>query len=135
MKKTKVLIVEDHIKIAEALSTMLSNEGYEIVAICPGEIGAFEKTKSLLPDVVLMDINLKEGDGLSCTKSIKTEIPETAVIALTMYNDQRHLNAMLDAGANGYVTKSSSKVEILKSIEFALAGKVYICEEMRKDEI
>lgn len=126
----KILIVEDHRKIAEAWSDILTQQGYDVIGICSGENEALNKTKELHPDIVLMDINLKEGNGLNCTKSIKLTLPNCKVIVLSMYNDQKHLEDMFNAGAVGYVTKNSSVQEILDAIEIVVKGGKYVCEDM-----
>jgi DNA-binding NarL/FixJ family response regulator len=129
--KIKILIVEDYKKIAEAWSDILTKKGYDVVGICSGEEQALNKVEELNPDIVLMDINLQEGNGLGCTKSLKSSLLNCKVIALSMYNDQKHLEEMVNAGALGYVTKNSSVKEILLAIESVLKGGTYICEEMR----
>lgn len=129
----KILIVEDYSKIAEAWSSILSQEGFDILGICSGEKETLSKVESFTPDVVLMDINLKEGSGVSCTKKLKVMLPNCEVIGLSMYNDEKHVNDMLNAGASAYVTKSSSIKEIKKAIEVVSAGGTYICDELRDD--
>jgi DNA-binding NarL/FixJ family response regulator len=133
MSKTKILIVEDHKKIAEAWSNILFQEGYNIVGICSGEEEALNKALELFPDIVLMDINLKEGNGLSCTKSFQSKMPSCKVIVVSLYNDEKHLEDMFNAGAVGYVTKNSSVKEILIAIEIVKEGGKYICEEMKNN--
>lgn len=131
--KIKVLIVEDYTKIAEAWSTILSQEGFVITGICSGEKETLDQVEGLSPDVVLMDINLNEGNGISCTKELKAILPNCQIIGLSMYNDDKYLNDMLSAGASAYVTKNSSIKEIIQAIEVVNAGGTYICEEMRND--
>ena len=131
--KIKVLIVEDYTKIAEAWSTILTQEGFVITGICSGEKETLDKVEGLSPDVVLMDINLNEGNGISCTKELKAILPNCQVVGLSMYNDDKYLNDMLSAGASAYVTKNSSIKEIIQAIEVVNAGGTYICEEMRND--
>lgn len=129
--KIKILIVEDYRKIAEAWSNLLTSEDYDVVDICSGEKEALHKAEKLLPDIVLMDINLKEGNGLDCTKSLKSLLPVCKVIVLSMYNDQKHLEDMFNAGAVGYITKNSSVKEILNAIKIVQKGEEYICDEMK----
>lgn len=129
--KIKILIVEDYKKIAETWASILTQEGYEVVGICDGETEALKKAKETNPDVILMDINLKEGNGLGCTASLKLKLPNCKVIVLSMYNDQNHLQDFFKAGAVGYVTKDSSIKEVLKAIETVLQGGEYICNDMK----
>jgi DNA-binding NarL/FixJ family response regulator len=129
-KKSKILIVEDHQKIAEVWSEILNSQGYDVLGICSEEEQAINKAKESRPNIVLMDINLKQGNGLSCTKSLTALLPDCKVIALSMYNDLKHLEDMLNAGAVGYVTKNSSVKEILKAIEVVQEGGQYICKDM-----
>lgn len=129
--KIKILIVEDHRKIAEAWSDILTQEGYNVIGICSGEKEALRKAEELHPDIALMDINLKEGNGLACTKYLVSTLPDCKVIVLSMYNDQKHLEDMFNAGAVGYVTKNSSVKEILSAIEIVQEGRKYICDDMK----
>ena len=129
--KIKILIVEDYIKIAEAWSSILAEKGFNIIGICTAEKETLKKAKELIPDVVLMDINLKEGNGISCTKELVSLLPNINVIALSMYSDEKHLEDMLNSGAKGYVTKNSSINEIVNAIEVVLSGGTYICDEMK----
>lgn len=131
-QKIKILLVEDYRKIAEAWSEILTKEGFDVVGICSGQEEALKEAKEKQPDIILMDINLQEGNGKDCTKSLMTMLPDCKVIALSMYNDQKHLEEMIEAGAVGYVTKNSSVKEILKAIETVLKGEVYICDDINE---
>ncbi|MEX1192446.1 MAG: response regulator transcription factor [Brumimicrobium sp.] len=128
--QTKILIVEDHEMIAKAWSDILQAQGYNVVGICATQREAVRMSKECNPQVVLMDINLKEGDGISATQEIKKNHDSIKVIALTMYNDQFHFNSIMDKGASGFVTKNSPKEELLKAIETVLKNEEYLCQEI-----
>ena len=129
--KIKILIVEDHSRIAEAWSNILTQEGHDVIGISSGEKEGLDVAEELNPDIVLMDINLKEGNGISCTQNLMSSLPNCKVITLSMYNDKKHFEDMFNAGAVGYVTKNSSIKEILNAIEVVLEGGIYICDEMK----
>ncbi|MDX1651428.1 MAG: response regulator transcription factor [Brumimicrobium sp.] len=130
-KQFKVLIVEDHIALGQAWQKIISDEGYKVVGICTNESEAVHTAKNLNPDIVLMDINLKKGNGLQATTRIKKNNSEIRIIALSMHSDRSHVNEMLKNGVDGYVTKVSPRKELLHAITEVLNGNNYICEEVR----
>lgn len=78
-------------------------------------------------DVVFMDINMGPPDGIQTTRMVKEQFPETAVIALTMYDDAQHLMLMKNAGALGFLTKSVDRSELETALKYVLEGKSYLC--------
>lgn len=76
-------------------------------------------------DLVVMDINMPEMDGIQCTKRIKEKYPNTKVIILTMYNRKRFISELISFGADGCVLKNNSGKELINAIQRALDGKTY----------
>jgi DNA-binding NarL/FixJ family response regulator len=125
-KNIKIIIAEDHALYRDGLKTMLSlHDEFEIIAeaVNGGElIKLFEFFK---PDVVLMDINMPEVNGIEATKFVAEHFKDTKVIAITMNDEKSSIMDMMDAGANGYVLKSEDKEEIIKAIYTVLNGDDY----------
>ncbi len=110
----RLLLVDDHLVVRRALATLLEQEpDIEIVGEAGTGRGAVEQARVLRPDVILMDISMPEMDGIEATRIIRGECPATCVIGLSMYEQTEQAEAMRDAGAVDYVTKSASAEELL----------------------
>lgn len=130
---TSLLLVDDHDVVRSGLRMLLENESdVEIV----GEAGtgreALEAVHWLKPDVVLMDIGLPDLSGIEATTQIKEKAPDTAVVALTIHEDEEYFFKMLEAGASGYVPKRAAPEELLTAIRVAAAGEVYLYPSLAK---
>ncbi len=125
MSATKVLIADDHMLFRECLSAMLDSvEDIDVVGHVSAGDEAIEKTKSLQPDVVLMDIRMPIIDGIEATRKITSERLGASVIMLTMCDDDRNLFNAIKSGANGYFIKSDSVNSLVKNIRAVARGEV-----------
>jgi two-component system response regulator NreC len=101
-----------------------------------GEAGtareALEAVQSLRPDVVLMDIGLPDLSGIEAARQIKQVLPDTAVVALTIHEDEEYFFKMLEVGASGYVPKRAAPEELLTAIRAAAVGEVYLYPSLAK---
>lgn len=113
----RVLIVDDHKIMREGLVQMLSSEpGLEVVGQAADGREALAKADELSPDVIIMDVNLGEMSGVEVTKQILHQHPEIRVIGLSMHRDRDVAEAMLEAGACDYRTKSDPSEELIKVV-------------------
>ena len=113
----RVLVVDDHTVVRQALALMLSQESdIEVVGEASNGKTALELARSLKPDVVLMDVNMPVMNGIEATRAIHGEIPGISVIGLSMYEKNEQAIPMLDAGAVGYVSKSDAPDILLAAI-------------------
>lgn len=113
----RVLLVDDHTAVRQAFAFALRNEaGIEVVGEAGSGPAALEQVRRLLPDVVLMDINLPGMNGIEATRRICAEFPQVAVIGLSMYESEEQGAAMRKAGARAYVSKSASYDTLLAAI-------------------
>ncbi len=112
-----VAIVEDKKEIREGLTFLLnSSDGYKCVGSFDNAEDALEKIPGLGPQVVLMDINLPEMDGITCVRLLKKNLPALQVIMLTVYEDTDRIFEALTAGASGYLLKRTPPAKIMESI-------------------
>jgi DNA-binding NarL/FixJ family response regulator len=129
----KVFIVDDHYMVVEGIRSLLINEK-EIDFIGSASTlescRAFLKTK--LPDVILMDINLPDGNGIELCKEIKEKYPSVNILGISTFNQASYIKDMMDNGANGYVLKNASKQEITEAIQLASIGKNFMAFEVAK---
>ncbi len=116
--KIRVLVAEDHTIVREAIAARLAREpDIEIVklAASSGEM-AVEIARRVQPDVIVMDVIMGGMDGIEATRRIKSDLPQTAVIGLSVDPKPETVNAMLQAGASAYLTKFASLEELLQAI-------------------
>lgn len=127
----RVVIADDHKLVREAWNLLLSRDKRLcIIAICESGFQVIEACKSLEPDVVLMDINMEPVSGIEATKAIRQFNEEIRIIGISVHTDLPYINALMHAGANGYVTKNSSGEEMIRAIMLVMDGKQYFCKEI-----
>lgn len=128
-----ILIADDHKLIRETWTIILNRDSrFEVIGSCSNSEDAVKMSEKLHPDIVLMDINMLPFSGIEATRQIKEKSPETRIIGVTMHSQPAYAKKMLQLGASGYVTKNSSKEEMVKAILEVSQGKKFICEEMKE---
>jgi DNA-binding NarL/FixJ family response regulator len=123
--KLRVFIVDDHPAFRRGLAGMLTTvERVEVVGDAPdGRLGV-ERVLAARPDVVLMDLHMPVMGGVEATATLTAELPELAVVVLTMMEDDHALLAATRAGATGYLLKGADQDDVVRAIEAAAAGEV-----------
>jgi DNA-binding NarL/FixJ family response regulator len=128
---TRVLIVEDHEIMRQGLSTLVEQE--EDLCVC-GEAedasAALEAAEQLEPDVIVLDLSLRDSNGLDLIKDLRLRKPDLPIIVLTMHDESFYAERALRSGARGYVTKSEASSRIIEGIREVLSGGVYVSEKM-----
>jgi len=131
--KIRLLLVDDHAVVRSGLRMLLDNEpDVEIVGEAGTAREALDSVLDLKPDIVLMDIGLPDMSGIDAAREIKRVRPETAIVALTIHEDEEYFFKMLEAGASGYVPKRAAPEELLTAIRTAAGGEVYLYPSMAK---
>jgi DNA-binding NarL/FixJ family response regulator len=115
-----IAIADDHSVYRDGLLSILNEDSFLIVGEVDNGEKIFNIARKKKPDIILMDIKMPIMDGIEATKIITAEIPVTQVIALSMHDEESYISEMVDAGAKGYVVKSSDKKIVLDAI-----NKVY----------
>lgn len=134
MEKITVMIADDHKLIRETWSYILSNdERFEVIAECGDSEHAVEVAREKKPQIVLMDINMMPISGFEATERIRKVSPTSKVIGVSMHSQPAYAKKMLQIGARGYVTKNSSREEMVKAILEVQEGNKYICEEIKNN--
>src|SRR5215813_10129385 len=127
-KNLKVLIAEDHEVVREGLKILISADpSMEVAGEAESGQMALRLAKQLRPDVVLMDLAMPRGNGLEAAREIRREVPGSKVLVLSAYKDEETVLRVLDAGASGYMTKTSAADELLTAIREVGNGKAYYC--------
>jgi DNA-binding NarL/FixJ family response regulator len=118
-----VLLVDDHPVIRAGIRAMLHDvEGLHIVGEAESGAGAVAAARALSPDVVLMDLRLRGGDGVTATEAIRAERPDTRVVILTTYETDGDILRAVEAGAVGYLLKDTSPAELADAVRAAARG-------------
>jgi DNA-binding NarL/FixJ family response regulator len=134
MEKISILIADDHKLIRETWSFILNNDQrFMVVAECGDSEQAVEMARTKKPQIVLMDINMTPISGFEATEKIRKVSPGSKVIGVSMHSQPAYAKKMLQIGARGYVTKNSSKEEMITAILEVHAGNKYICDEIKNN--
>jgi DNA-binding NarL/FixJ family response regulator len=121
----RLLIVDDHTLFREGLQAIfLSVDDIEVVGEAATGEDAIQQAQTLKPDVILMDIQMGDVNGIEASKRILEILPETKIIMLTMLEDSESLFAAMIAGARSYVLKGADKAEVLKIIRSIADGEI-----------
>ena len=127
----RIMLVDDHTMVREALRTVLEQDsGMQVVAEVGDGETALRMAEELAPDVVVMDIALPGQSGIEITRRLLATHPEIKVLALSTYLDRRIVQQMLDAGARGYIVKSAAGAELKQGIRSVVEGRSYLCPQV-----
>src|SRR5579871_2236198 len=114
---TRILLADDHTLMRQGLRHILENHTeFEIVAEAGSGIEAVEAARRHKPDVAIVDVAMKEMNGIETTAQIIKQCPSTAVLILSMYSDERYVLRAVKAGARGYLLKNSAGDELRQAI-------------------
>jgi len=123
----RVLIVDDHSFVREGLRMFLVRDpDLEVVGEALDGAEALQQARQLRPDVVVMDLLMPVMDGITATRAIRRELPETEVLALTSVLESASVVDAIRAGAIGYLLKDTQAAELRKAIKAAAAGQVQL---------
>jgi DNA-binding NarL/FixJ family response regulator len=132
MKQLNIMLVDDHKLIRDSWSFILNSDPrFTVVGETSNGEDAVEIVKEIKPDIILMDVNMSPVNGFDATRLIAKHSPESKVIAVSMHTMPAYAKRMMQLGAMGYVTKNSSKDEMIKAIIEVSNGRKYICEEVK----
>lgn len=128
--KASIFIVDDHYMVIEGIRSILQHEkDIEWMGHAMNAASCLSFLKQQLPDVILMDINLPDMNGIDLCKEVAKLYPSIFVLGLSTFNQQPFIRNMLDNGASGYVLKNATKEELLIAIQTVLSGKSYLSME------
>ena len=125
--KTKVMITDDHSLIREGIRQLLEFDGsIEVIGEASNGVECLEKLEVLSPDVLLLDINMPEMNGIDVLKKLKETESDVKVLILTVHNELDYLLKAIDIGVDGYILKDSESSELKKAIDIICKGENYI---------
>lgn len=133
MEEINVFVVDDHQIFLDGIVSLLYDEpNIKIAGTAHNGKEAIDRIKSTKVDVVLMDINMPEMDGIEATKQLKKIKPDIKILMLTMHSEARFIKECLEIGAKGYVMKNISKDDLLKAIDTVNQDKSYLDQDSQE---
>jgi len=122
----KILLVDDHPLVRDGLRARLEAvPQFEVVAEAGGAQEALEQARHCTVDLVLMDINMRGGNGIEATAQFSEQFPDIAVLILSMHDKLEYVSQAIQAGARGYVLKDAPGKDIVVAIETVMSGGIY----------
>ncbi len=123
----RILIADDHKILREGIRNLLVKlPNVKVVGEAENDRLAWTMAKELKPDVVIMDVSMPELNGIEATRHILADLPETKILALSMYSDSRFVTRMLHAGAAGYLLKDCAFEELKLAIRTIVSEQPYL---------
>ena len=128
-----ILIADDHKLIRETWTYILNRDSrFKVIGSCSNSEEAVKMCEELEPEIVLMDINMVPFSGIEATRRIRVVSPNSRIIGVTMHTQPTYAKKMLQLGASGYVTKNSSKEEMVTAIMEVSKGNKFLCQEIKE---
>ncbi len=123
IKGLRLLLVDDHPLFLDGLRNLLLARGLTVIGLARDGHEALEKARALLPDIVVMDLNMPRCDGLEATRAIKAELPDVKIVILTVSEDEDHLFEAIKSGASGYLLKNLEANKFCSLLTGVMRGK------------
>jgi NarL family two-component system response regulator LiaR len=133
-RKLRILVADDHTVVRKGLCSLLSAEKYGMQVVGEANDGqeAIALSRSLKPNVILMDLMMPRVDGIQATRAILEESPEAHILVLTSSGEEEPLRQAIDAGALGYMMKDASPDELVSSIQEVALGRMSLPKDLAR---
>ena len=128
----RVLIADDHDLVRGGLSAILDANDVRVVAEVSNGPAAVRSARHLQPDIVLMDIEMPGGDGLTATREILVHCPKTKVLVLTMFDLDEYVFQALQAGASGFLLKTAAPARLVEAVHACVAGEILLAPSVTR---
>jgi DNA-binding NarL/FixJ family response regulator len=131
-----VFIADDHTVVRDGLRILLDEHpDIEVVGDAADGRETVRQVTEMTPDVVIMDINMPELNGIEASLQILENCPSTRVVILSMFATQEHIYRALQAGARGYLLKESAGIEVVNAVREVMSGRRYLSQKISEDVI
>jgi len=130
---TRILLVDDHPVLRMGLARLINAEGdMEVCGEAAGAVEALKVASAVSPDVMIVDLSLKEGNGLDLIKDMRARHADVRLLVLSMHEETFYAERVLRAGARGYITKIDGTEKVVEGIRAVLEGHVFVSDELRE---
>ena len=131
MERIRVILVDDHTLFRKGLKMLLDeSDGIEVVCEASSGVEFLKVLENLQPDVVLMDINMPEMNGMEATQIALKQHPSLPILMLSMHGEEEYFDKMVDAGVKGFLLKNAEVDEVVKAINTVFRGGSYFSQEL-----
>jgi two-component system response regulator NreC len=132
----KIMLADDHRIMRDGLRSLIAKQpDMELVADAENGRAAVKLTRRFRPDVIVMDINMPDLNGIDATRQILAEFPGTKIIAFSMHTDHQFVAGALKAGVSGYLQKDSAFEELVRAIRTVVANQTYLSPKITADVV
>jgi DNA-binding NarL/FixJ family response regulator len=130
----RVLIADDHGIVRSGLRMLIDRQpDMEVVAEADDGVAALESTQSYRPDVAVLDVSMPRMTGLQAAREIRSHVPETRVLLLSMHDDERYFLEGLASGASGYVLKRAADTDLIGALRTVARGRTFLSGESQRE--
>jgi DNA-binding NarL/FixJ family response regulator len=127
------LLVDDHPVVRKGINSCLArHEHLQIVGEAADGVEALKKARELMPDIVLMDIDMPQKDGLEVTELLRKELPKIKVLILSMHSNTEYVMRIIQSGASGYILKEAPTEELVRAIDIINTGEAFFSPEVAR---
>jgi len=131
MEPVRVLVVDDHALFRRGIVTVLANqENISVVGEAVNGLEAIDKAEELVPDVIVMDLNMPQCSGLEATQALQAKMPQVSILVLTVSDNEADLFHAIKFGATGYILKNTEPEELVQAIHHIAQGGVILSPMM-----
>jgi two-component system nitrate/nitrite response regulator NarL len=131
--RIKILLADDHPVVRRGIASCLSRQPHlEILGEAADGQEALRKARELSPDIILMDIDMPQLNGLAVTEALRKEMPQVKVLILSMHSNTEYVLRIIQSGARGYVLKEASPEELIKAIETVNTGEAFFSTDVAR---
>ena len=129
----RVLIADDHGIVRSGLRMLIDRQSdMQVVAEATDGVSALESTQAEHPDVAVLDVSMPRMTGLQAAREIRSHVPGTRVLLLSMHDDAHYFVEGLDAGAAGYVLKRAADTDLIEALRTVAAGRTFLSSEAQR---
>src|ERR1700741_4793909 len=131
LKEIHILLADDHNVMRAGLKLLLeSHSGFKVVSEASDGNQAVANAMAVKPDIAVLDIAMPNLNGIEAAQRISTQLPQTAIIILSMHSDEGYVLRALKAGARGYLLKDSAESDLIEGIKVISEGKAFFSPEI-----
>jgi DNA-binding NarL/FixJ family response regulator len=129
----RVVIADDHGIVRSGLKLLIDRQrDMEVVAEAHDGVAALEHTQAQRPDVAVLDVSMPRMTGLQAAREIRSHVPDTRVLLLSMHDDERYFLEGLEAGAAGYVLKRAADTDLISAVRTVAGGRTFLSDEAQR---